>query len=89
MNQRLEHGLQMPRRKIVPRGELARRQRILARVKRDIDNGGNGQETLAGQKRHGAGNQVGTMILGKLDQHPQELVQRVPVEPKPPLPRSV
>jgi hypothetical protein len=62
---------------------------MLARVKRDVDNGGNGQETLAGQKRHGAGNQVGTMILGKLDLRPQELVQRVPVEPNPPPPRFV
>jgi hypothetical protein len=49
MHQGLQHRLEMTRRQIVPRGELTRGQRMLARVKRDVYNGSDGKETLAGQ----------------------------------------
>ena len=53
VHQRLQHRLEMARREIVSRRELARRHRPFARIERDIDDRSDGKQTLAGQKRHG------------------------------------
>ena len=53
MDEGLQHRLEMARRQIVPGRELARRHRPLARIERDVYDRGDGQQTLAGQQRHG------------------------------------
>ena len=50
MHQRLQHRLEMARRQIVARRELARRHRPLARIERDVDDRSDGEQSLAGQK---------------------------------------
>jgi len=64
VHQCLQHGLEMARREIVPRRELARRHRPFARIERDINDRSDGEQTLVGEKRHG-GTGVGTMILDR------------------------
>src|SRR5207302_10300179 len=51
-HQRLQHRLQMPRRQAVARRQRFGRDRPSARVKRDIDDGGDGQGAFALQERH-------------------------------------
>jgi hypothetical protein len=50
MHQGLQHGLEVARREIVPRRELARRDGSFARIERDIDDRGDGKQTLARQE---------------------------------------
>jgi hypothetical protein len=71
MHKGLEHWLEMPRREIVARRELARGDRPLARIERDINDCNDGQESLAGEERHVAGNRIGKMILNRNDPPPQ------------------
>jgi hypothetical protein len=50
VHQRLQHRLEMARRQIVARRQLARRDRPFARIERDVNHGGDGQKSLAGQE---------------------------------------
>jgi dUTP pyrophosphatase len=51
-HQRLQHRLEMPRRKVVPRRQHLGRNGPPALVQRDVDDGSNRQETLAGEQCH-------------------------------------
>ena len=51
-HQRLQHRLEMPWRQPVARRQRLSGNRPPARMERDVDDGGNGQNAFAGQKRH-------------------------------------
>jgi hypothetical protein len=55
VHQCLQHRLEMTRWQIVAGSELACRNRPVARVQRNVDNGDYGQKALAGQQRHEVG----------------------------------
>ena len=56
----------------------------------DVDNGGDGQQALAGKKRHGAGNRIGSAILNSIAGPVQVCYTLLaPVEPNPAFPREV
>src|SRR4029077_13007300 len=50
VHQRLQHRFEMPRREVVTRGELSRGNGAYARVQRNIDNSGDGEQALAGKQ---------------------------------------
>ena len=52
MNQRLQHRLQVTRRKVVALGKRFCRDRRAAGVDRDINDGGDGEQTFFGETSH-------------------------------------
>jgi hypothetical protein len=52
-HQRLQNGFEMARWKLMARRQRLGRNRPAAGVDRHIDDGGNSQNALAGQQRHG------------------------------------